>query len=182
MIAEIAATKPVLHMAKGAIGWSAYGIFDPLARRARENELDGEGLSPRGPRASPRRIEIIAEVTEEYVTLKKKLRWKPESKCRDLEFPIDRRDEELSTSSHYEAFRHEDPSTGPAESLNQILVRVSTRGKLRIESGRKRYGQGEVSSTTSLSAAGRHLVIEDWERQKRRSTTSTAILWTGIGD
>ncbi len=62
--------EPVLHVAKGAIGWSPYGVFDP-SRAERENELEAK-ISRLEARVA-RKDQIIAEVTEEYVTLQKKL-------------------------------------------------------------------------------------------------------------
>ena len=63
--------EPVLHVAKGAIGWSPYGVFDPSRAEPRENELEAK-ISRLEARVA-RKEQIIAEVTEEYVTLKKKL-------------------------------------------------------------------------------------------------------------
>ena len=58
-------------MAKGAIGWSPYGLFSFRRAPSREKELE-EKLSRLEAKVA-RKDQIIAEVTEEYVTLKKKL-------------------------------------------------------------------------------------------------------------
>ena len=62
--------EPVLHVAKGAIGW-AHTVFSTRRAPSRENELEAK-ISRLEARVA-RKDQIIAEVTEEYVTLKKKL-------------------------------------------------------------------------------------------------------------
>ena len=62
--------EPVLHVAKRAIGWR-HTVFSTRRAPSRENELEAK-ISRLEARVA-RKDQIIAEVTEEYVTLKKKL-------------------------------------------------------------------------------------------------------------
>ena len=64
--------EPVLQVAKGAIGWRRIRCFRPVAR-ASFARMSWRRRSSRLEARVARKDQIIAEVTEEYVTLKKKL-------------------------------------------------------------------------------------------------------------
>ena len=63
--------EPVLHVAKRAIGWRFIRCYSTRRAPSRENELEAK-ISRLEARVA-RKDQIIAEVTDDFVTLKKKL-------------------------------------------------------------------------------------------------------------